>query len=73
MFSVVNSENQAIVSYMEEEGYSYAMPYSYPVSQISENAYIPGASQEVKITELDERSILGYTAKGTRLILLNLQ
>lgn len=64
MFSVVDSENEAIVSYMEEDGKSFAMSYSYPVSDVAQNTYMQGAGEEVEITELPERKILGYNARG---------
>ena len=64
MFSVVDSENQAIVSYTEEEGKSFAMSYSYPIDSIVENNDALGTNDAVNVTELPDKEFLGYTAKG---------
>lgn len=64
MFSVVDAENQAIVSYTEEEGKSFAMSYSYPVNSIAENNDVLGTNDAVNVTELPDKEFLGYTAKG---------
>lgn len=64
MFSVVDAENQAIVSYTEEEGKSFAMSYSYPINSIAENNDVSGATDAFNITELPDKKFLGYTTKG---------
>ena len=64
MFSVVDAENQAIVSYTEEEGKSFAMSYSYPIDSIVENNDALGTNDAVNVTELPDKEFLGYTAKG---------
>jgi len=64
MFSVVDPNNEAIVSYFEEDGNSFAMSYSYPVSTVNENSNMEGSSENVEITELPGKMILGYNAKG---------
>jgi len=67
MFSVVDLENEIIVSYMEEDENSFALSHSYPTQMVEENMYAPGASEDVEITELPEREFLGYTAKGYKI------
>lgn len=55
MFSVVDAENQAIVSYTEEEGKSFAMSYSYPIDSIVENNDALGTNDAVNVTELPDK------------------
>jgi|8_EtaG_2_1085327.scaffolds.fasta_scaffold06349_2 hypothetical protein len=64
MISVVDAENQAIVSYTEEEGKSFAMSYSYPINSVAENNGVVGTNDAVNVTELPDKEFLGYTAKG---------
>ncbi|XWN38396.1 MAG: hypothetical protein ROO71_05525 [Balneola sp.] len=67
MLSVVDQENQAIVSYTEEEGQSFAMSYSYPVSSVNESVYVTGSEDVVNVTELPDKDFLGYTGKGFKI------
>lgn len=64
MFSVVDAENQAIVSYTEEDGKSFAMSYSYPINSIAEDNDVFETNNAVNVTELPDKEFLGYTAKG---------
>lgn len=67
MFSVVDLENEVIVSYMEEDDNFFALSHSYPSQMVENNMYTPGAAEDVKITELAEKDFLGYTAKGYKI------
>lgn len=67
MFSVVDQENEVIVSYMEEDEKSFALSHSYPSQMVENNMYTPGAADDVEITELAEKDFLGYTAKGYKI------
>ncbi len=67
MLSVVDQENQAIVSYTEEEGQSFAMSYSYPVSSVNESVYVTGSEDVINVTELPDKDFLGYTGKGFKI------
>lgn len=67
MFTVVDNEQEAMVSYMEEDGNSFAMSYSYPTSLTKEDMNTPGLEEDVQVTELADKEILGYTAKGYKI------
>lgn len=65
MFSVVDIDNDAIISYMDEEGSSFAISHAYPSHFTNEIDSLDNNSEErFTVTELDSKEFLGYTAKG---------
>lgn len=67
MFMVVDNEQEAMVSYMEEDGNTFAMSYSYPTNLINEEMSSSEKQEDVQVTELADKEILGYTAKGYKI------
>ncbi len=63
MFSVIDFENGAMISYMEEEGNSFALTHDYPQLDYDELENTE-SGQGVNVSELADKKILGYTAKG---------
>ncbi|MEP1150359.1 MAG: hypothetical protein ABJH08_01415 [Balneola sp.] len=67
VFTVIDSEQEAMVSYMEEDGNSFAMSYSYPTNLVNEEMSNYEEQDDIEVTELPDKEILGYTAKGYKI------
>ncbi len=64
MFSVIDFEKGAMISYMQEEGNSFAMANDYPTFEDMDEEGSDEQSEGLDVTELPEKEIAGYTAKG---------
>ena len=66
MFSEVDAENEVIVSYMYEEGSSFAIAHAYSEEVFSSAVESTNSEMDenVEITELPNKEYLGFDARG---------
>jgi hypothetical protein len=65
MFSVVDFEQGTMISYMEDEGNSFAISHDYPTINYDEMVEDDESSGEnIEVTELPSKRFAGFDAKG---------